>query len=187
LPLQNAGDFADATAQYVVELKKLASDKREAADTQKKMLADNVYNLGADPTKPHANPIALASVPAFDFAPLDQAVAALRQSAKAYDDALAAKGKQLSAADREHLLAITLDLDRTLLSDAGIPERGNWYKNLIYAPGRFTGYGSKTMVGVREAIEEERWPDAVKYIGLTAGVLKAYSAQLDKATSLLSE
>ncbi len=187
LPLQNAGDFADAAAQYVTELKKLASDKREAADTQKKMLADNVFNLGADPTKPHANPIVLAVVPSFDFTSLDQAVAALQQSAKAYDDALAAKGKEIPTADRARLLAVTLDLDRTLLSDAGLPERGNWYKNLIYAPGRFTGYGSKTMAGVRESIEEERWADASKFIGLTAGVLKAYSSQLDKATGLMRE
>ena len=26
----------------------------------------------------------------------------------------------------------------------GLPGR-DWYKNLIYAPGRFTGYGAKTL------------------------------------------
>ena len=185
LPLQYASDFADAAAQYVVELKTLAANQREAAERQKKMLADNDYDLAADPTKSHANPIALTDVPSFDFTPLDQAVANLRKSAKAYDDAIAANGARLSHADLVRLQAVTLDLDRTLLSDAGLPERGNWYKNLIYAPGRFTGYGSKTMPGVREGLEEERWADAIKYIGLTAGVLNAYSAQLDKATALL--
>ena len=43
-----------------------------AAENQKKMLADNVYALAADPTKPHANPTALQEVPKFDFAPLDE-------------------------------------------------------------------------------------------------------------------
>ena len=33
--------------------------RRTAAETQKKMLADNVYALAADPTKPHANPTPL--------------------------------------------------------------------------------------------------------------------------------
>jgi N-acetylated-alpha-linked acidic dipeptidase len=185
LPLQNAGDFSQAAAQYVIELKKLASDKREAAENQKKILVVNAYKLAADPTKSHANPATLSEVPTFDFTPLDRAVAKLQQSAKTYDDAVAAKGASLSSTDIAKLQAVTLDLDRTLLSDQGLPQRGNWYKNEIYAPGRFTGYGSKTMAGVRESIEEERWADAAKFIGVTAGVLNAYSAQLDKAIQIL--
>ena len=39
---------------------------------------------------------------------------------------------------------------------------------MIYAPGRFTGYGAKTLPGVREAIEDERWADADTYSELTA-------------------
>jgi N-acetylated-alpha-linked acidic dipeptidase len=66
-----------------------------------------------------------------------------------------------------------------------LPERG-WYKNLIYAPGRFTGYGAKTLPGVREAIEDERWDDAVRYAKLTAGALDAYSDRLDQATAVLN-
>ena len=56
---------------------------------------------------------------------------------------------------------------------------------MIYAPGRFTGYGAKTLPGVREAIEEERWDDATQYIGLTADTINAYSARLDQATAIL--
>ena len=48
----------------------------------------------ADPTKPHANPTPLKAVPKFDFAAMDQAVAALKKSAAAFDAALAAKGAQ---------------------------------------------------------------------------------------------
>jgi N-acetylated-alpha-linked acidic dipeptidase len=185
LPLQNGENFADATAQYVIELKKLAADKKTAAQNQKSLLAGDVYAVAEDPTKPRANPIVLADVPDFDFSPLDQAIATLRRSAAAYDQAMAMKGAGLSPADRKQLMTITMNLDRTLLYDGGLPERGTWYRNLIYAPGRFTGYGSKTMPGIREALEEERWSDAGKYIGLTAGVLNGYSAQLDKATALL--
>ena len=56
---------------------------------------------------------------------------------------------------------------------------------MIYAPGRFTGYGAKTLPGVREAIEEERWADANRYAKLTADALNAYSARLDQATAVL--
>jgi len=53
--------------------------------------------------------------------------------------------------------------------------------------GTLTGYGTKTLPGVREAIEQERFDDAVRYITLTAGVLNAYSDRLDQASALLRE
>ena len=78
------------------------------------------------------------------------------------------------------------NIDQTLVSDVGLPGRG-WYKNLIYAPGRFTGYGAKTLPGVREAIEDQRWADADRYAKLTADVIDAYSARLDQATAVLTK
>jgi N-acetylated-alpha-linked acidic dipeptidase len=54
-----------------------------------------------------------------------------------------------------------------------------WYRHLIYAPGRFTGYEAKTLPGVREAIEERRWSDANRNVVLVADALNAYSDQLD--------
>ena len=185
LPLQQTGDFADASAQYVTELKKLADDHRTAAENQAKLLASNAYGLSADPTKPHADPTALKAVPKLDFSPLDDAVAALKKSAAAFDGAMAAKGAQLSAKDRARLMALMAPLDQELLAQAGLPGR-EWYKSLLYAPGRYTGYGTKTMPGVREAIEEERFDDAAKYTGLTAAALKAYAAKLDQAVQILN-
>jgi N-acetylated-alpha-linked acidic dipeptidase len=184
MPIQQTGDFSDAVAQYVTEVKKLADDRRTAAENQKKMLADNAYALAADPTKPHANPTVLAEVPHFDFAALDNASAKLKASAHAYDEAITANGAHLSPENRAKLQDLMLSIDQTLLVDRGLPGR-DWYKNLIYAPGRFTGYGAKTLPGIREAIEEERWPDANTYIGLTANALNAYSARLDQATAVL--
>ena len=66
-------------------------------------------------------------------------------------------------------------IDQTLAPNAGLPGRP-WFKNLVYAPGRYTGYGAKTLPGVREAIEDERWDDANKYAKITADALNAYSA-----------
>ena len=79
-----------------------------------------------------------------------------------------------------------LTLDQTLApDDVGLPIRP-WFRNLIYAPGRFTGYGAKTLPGVREAIEDERFEDADKYSRLTADALNAYSDRLDQATAVLA-
>ncbi|HXQ44965.1 MAG TPA: transferrin receptor-like dimerization domain-containing protein, partial [Caulobacteraceae bacterium] len=58
--------------------------------------------------------------------------------------------------------------------------------NLLYAPGMLTGYGAKTLPGVREAIEGRRWPEASDYIGRTAQALDAARARIEQATAILS-
>jgi len=185
LPIQRTSNFAATVERYVGEVKKLADNKREAAETQSKMLADNVFEIAADPTKSHADPEALKPVPQVDFAPLDAAVTKLKAATRAYDDALAAHGAALSPEAKTKLRALMLTLDQTLAPDVGLPVRP-WFKNLIYAPGRFTGYGSKTLPGVREAIEEERFADADKYSKITADALTAYADRLDQATAVLN-
>ncbi|HEY2069948.1 MAG TPA: transferrin receptor-like dimerization domain-containing protein [Rhizomicrobium sp.] len=185
LPMQQAGDFADTITTYVNEVKKLADDKREAQTIQAKLLADKVFALSADPTKSSGVPDALLAVPKFDFAPLDKATANLQKAASAYDAAFAKNAAALSPERRAKLMAVMQTIDQTLAPDIGLPERP-WFKNLIYAPGRMTGYGAKTLPGVREAIEDQRWADATRYIGLTAGVLDAYSARLNQAVAVLN-
>jgi N-acetylated-alpha-linked acidic dipeptidase len=149
------------------------------------MLADRAYRLAADPTKTSGVPTALKPVPAIDLAPLEAAVTRLKASSKAYDDAFAAHAALLSSDAAARLRSLMLTIDQTLTMDVGLPERP-WYKNLIYAPGRFTGYGAKTLPGVREAIEDERFADADKYSKLTAEALNAYSDRLDQATAVLN-
>jgi N-acetylated-alpha-linked acidic dipeptidase len=75
--------------------------------------------------------------------------------------------------------------ERRLTDDAGLPRR-SWYKHLIYAPGVYTGYAPKTMPGVREAIEQKRWPEANAEIGRVAKVLENESALIDSATAELA-
>ena len=97
-----------------------------------------------------------------------------------------ANGPSLSADRLARLQALMQSIDQTLTADVGLPGRP-WFKNLVYAPGTLTGYGTKTLPGVREGIEQERFDDAVRYIPLTAGVLNAYSDRLDQASTLLDE
>jgi N-acetylated-alpha-linked acidic dipeptidase len=185
VPVQRAGDFAQQVSLYLTEIKKLAGDKREAAEIQAGNLRDRSFALAADPTKTSGTPTALEQVPKFDFAPLEAAAGRLKTSAKAYDDALAKNGAGLPGDRLARLQALMQDIDQTLLSDAGLPGRP-WFRNLIYAPGTLTGYGAKTLPGVREAIEQQRWADTDRYIALTAGVLNAYCDRLDRATAVLN-
>lgn len=185
LPLQHPDAFAHALSRYVKEVKKLASDKRESAAQQRALLSDKVYALATDPTKPIAPPKALETVPDVDFGPLDAANDRVGAAAKAYESALSLHGTALSSAKRDQLLKLMQGLDQTLAPEDGLPGR-SWYKHLIYAPGRQTGYGVKTLPGIREGIEEDKWDEAARYITITARALTAYAARLDAATELLN-
>jgi N-acetylated-alpha-linked acidic dipeptidase len=185
LPVQRYGDFADTVGRYLDEVKKLADTKRDEAAAQAKLLAGGAYTLAADPTEPHASPTAYVQSPPLPWAPLETSVAKLKASAHGFDAALAARGADLSKAQRDRLSGQLRGIDQTLLRDEGLPGRP-WYKNMVYAPGRFTGYGAKTLPAVREAIEERRFADATHYIGITAQALDAYAARLDQATQTLN-
>jgi N-acetylated-alpha-linked acidic dipeptidase len=115
---------------------------------------------------------------------MENAVDRLKKAAHDYDQA-AARNPPLTAAQKAQLSAILLPMEQTLLNDQGLPGRP-WYEHMIYAPGRFTGYGAKTLPGIREAIEEERFADADKYAVLTAQSLNAFATRLDQATAILN-
>lgn len=184
-PVQRYGDLADTVATYLDEVKRLADTRRDEAQTRSRLLAAGAYRLADDPTIPRGDPAPLAASPRLDFARLDAALAKLKTSATAFDQTLAAKAAALTPAQKKKLDATLLPLEQRLLRDQGLPFRP-WYKNMIYAPGRFTGYGAKTLPGVREAIEERRFDDATTYIGLTAEALSNYAAGLDTATAVLN-
>src|SRR5258707_9038968 len=184
VPLARYGDFAETVSRYLDQVKKLADTKREAADAQAKMLAANAFHLADDPTKSSGPPTALKRVPHFNMAPLENAVDHLKRSAKAYDTALAAKGAGQSNATKAKLIELARQTEQSRIVDVGLPGR-DWYKHLIYAPGRHTGYDPKTLPGVREAVEEERWADVDRYAALTSAALDAYADKLDEGVRLI--
>jgi len=184
LPVMRYGDFADTVARYVDEVKKLADTRRQQAEAQAKLLAADAFRLADDPSKTSGPPIPLKRVPHFNMAPLDNAVDHLRRAARAYDAALKARGDRQSREIKAKLVELARATEATLIADVGLPGR-DWYKHLIYAPGRYSGYGAKTLPGVREAIEEERFADVERYAVLTGAALDSYADKLDEGVRLL--
>ena len=150
LPLQFGG-FANAVDGYVDELKKLNAEMKTKTEKEDKLIAAGAYRLASDPEKPTSAPASEGAVPDIDFTALEQASAKLKASARAFDEALASGGEP-SPARAAKVNALLGDIDQTLLDPQGLPGRP-WFKNLAYAPGVLTGYGAKTLPGVREAIE----------------------------------
>lgn len=121
-----------------------------------------------------------------DLAPLYKAGDQLRQSADSYDRALrslAATGWLTAERTTElrELNRLLYQSERKLLSEAGLPRRP-WFRHQIYAPGFYTGYGVKTLPGVREAIEQKNWSEANEQVAALSKTLAAMSAQISAAT-----
>jgi N-acetylated-alpha-linked acidic dipeptidase len=178
-------DFAASVAGFTEELHKLADNMRAKSRELGKLLDDDVFRLTANPDKPHAPPPRVDEVPYLNFSELDNAVAKLEQSAKAFDKEYARLGAAdngRDSAERERINAMLLVLEQTLTVPQGLPGR-EWYQHMVYAPGMHTGYGVKTLPGIREAIEERRWGEANQYVGVVSRALNAYSAAMDAAVA----
>ncbi|MGA9422757.1 MAG: transferrin receptor-like dimerization domain-containing protein, partial [Rhodanobacteraceae bacterium] len=186
LPLRFA-DFADTVGNYVDEIHKLTSDEREQSKTLARLLDRRAFKLAADPTEQLLPPARETPVPYLDLAPLDNAVARLKTSARTYDQAyvqaVAAGDGTLSAENRKVDQQLQ-SIEQSLLDPNGLPGRA-WYRHMIYAPGLLTGYGVKTLPGVREAIEQHQFDQANHYAEIVARVLDAYSEKLEKAAGML--
>jgi len=186
LPMQFTG-FAEVVGQYLDEVHKLVDEKRRGAEELGKLLDQNAFNVASDPTKPVAPPARQPEVPYFEFASLDNVLARLQKSAREYDDLYAKVldgSLKLTVAQRRQLDDLLRGLEQTLTDSRGLPGR-DWYRHLIYAPGMLTGYGVKTLPGVREAIEGDRFDEASRYIPITAAALGAYCDRLDQASAIL--
>jgi N-acetylated-alpha-linked acidic dipeptidase len=118
--------------------------------------------------------------PALNFAPLENAVSALTRAADRYQKAVAG-ARQRIATDTPQLQAINAKLiqsERQFVDEQGLPRR-SWYRHLLYAPGYYTGYGVKTMPGVREAIEDKRYAEVEREVLRVAEALTRETTLLE--------
>lgn len=177
--------FADTLSRYLDELTKLADTTRRDIEERNRLIRDNVYTIAADPTKTFVPPKPEPPAPYLNFAPLQNAVAHLQRAA--HDYAAAASGLPGDAPNanvREEALDHVLrHAEQLLLTPEGLPRRP-WFRHQIYAPGFYTGYGVKTVPGVREAIEQKNWTEAAQEIDVVAKVVDAYAAEVERAAGI---
>jgi N-acetylated-alpha-linked acidic dipeptidase len=58
---------------------------------------------------------------------------------------------------------------------------------MVYAPGLYTGYGVKTLPGVREAIEQREWKAADEQIAVLAPVLEKLAESIHNAAAAVRD
>ena len=159
---------------YITELVSNVDALREKAQVENDLIKNNAYTIAADPTTKLATPTLLTEVPFVDFSSLLNALATLEKSAQKLE-------KLKAGADANKLAAINAKIysaEQSLLLPAGLPRRP-WYKHSLYAPGFYTGYGVKTVPGVREAIEQQNWPETQQQITAVANAINKFSSYLD--------
>ena len=187
LPFEFAA-LADATREYLKDLKKLLERKQEEIAERNRQIDDGVFQATNDPRRPTVAPPREDVPPHLNFAPLENAVAALQRSAERYAKARAAAEGRAIASGRPSRgsNALLIRSERVLLSPEGLPRRP-WFKHLVYAPGVYAGYGASTLPGVREAIQQKRYPEAESEIARVARVLQDEAALVDAASAELEK
>lgn len=177
-------DQADTVKKYIKDLQKLLSDKQEEIRERNRELEEGAYKATNDPRRPTVAPPHEEVPPHLNFAPMENAAETLARSAEKYQKALVEKKGSLSQESLGSLNALLIESERKLTNDEGLPRRP-WYKHLLYAPGIYSGYGVKTMPGVREGIEQKHYTEADQEIARVAKALEDEAAVIDAAADKL--
>jgi len=179
--------FADTLGRYVKQVAKLADDMREKTEEDNRLARDGTLVLAADPQQRFVAPKPREPVPYVNFAPLQNALARVDESARAFDKARAERaGRPLAPETQRALDEILRQAERALTRPLGLPGRP-WFRHQVYAPGYYTGYGVKTLPGVREALEMRHWQSAEEQAVIAARTLEGFAALIDRARALLEK
>ena len=168
-------------SSYVAEMISMTDQMRESTAVYNQVISGNNHQLAADPTKPEKLPIRKVEVPFIDFSALQNSLVKLESSATTLSDKIAT-GK-IASTSLKALNEALFTAEQNLLTTTGLPRRP-WYKHTIYAPGFYTGYGVKTMPGVREAIEQRDWKEAQDQIKIAADAIIRLAEHLNNTTKL---
>ena len=174
------GQWFKTVNAYKDELLTLMEDSRKEVDKHNELVEKNVFELAADPKEPFVKPNIKENVPYLDFSPLQNALLHLEKSTEAFS---AMEKLNLPGGKQEQLNALLMKAEEMMTLEEGLPRR-DWYKHQLYAPGFYTGYGVKTLPGVREAIEQKNWAEAQEQIRTLAGVFNKVNTHLQNMTAL---
>lgn len=151
-------------------------------------LADAMETYVEEIRETHA---AMEAPEEIDFEAIESALAALRDAGQGYEEALAGLGDTsadavLDNASVSELNQLLYTSERRLGYDEGLPNR-EWFRHQVYAPGFYTGYGVKTIPGVREGIEEEEWEAARFYVRVVSEALSSLTDQVRQAERIVAD
>jgi N-acetylated-alpha-linked acidic dipeptidase len=152
------GNLAETVGRYADDLQKLAKTEATGGGAESKV----------------------------DLSPLSSALHTLTESAKRYENALTKATSRgfNQVKDPKLLNGLLFRSERKLTTEKGLPQRP-WFTHVLYAPGLYTGYGVKTIPGVRESLEQHTWKNVPGQIKAAAVALESLAAEIESATRAL--
>jgi N-acetylated-alpha-linked acidic dipeptidase len=172
----------------VEEIEHLVQTQRSDILERNREIDDGVFMATNDPHRPLVSPTKDPAPPFLNLAPLRNGLAVLDRSSEQYEKALgrAMDGDALARAALPQVNAQLIAVERALTLPDGLPGRP-WYRHQIYAPGLYTGYGVKTLPGVRESIEEKQWKLAEEQTVRVGKVLENAGEKIQSAAAALAQ
>jgi N-acetylated-alpha-linked acidic dipeptidase len=153
---------------YVKELVTLLDQMRENTTIQNKLIQEKDFNYAGDPTIKLLPPPVKDEVPYLNFSPLQNTLNELQRTTDQLSESL--QKIKNSPSEKDSINKQLFRAEQKLLISKGLPRR-SWYRHSIYAPGFYTGYGVKTLPGIREAIEQRNWKEAQEQIEVVGGTI----------------
>jgi N-acetylated-alpha-linked acidic dipeptidase len=178
-------NLSETVQGYVKDLQSLRDRRAEQITDRNKSIDDGLFKLTSDPRDPVIAPERQQPAPQLNFAPLLNALDSLNHAASRYDRAYTRAVTDGRFASAKSVNTQLLQTERALTSPEGLKNRP-WYVHMLYAPGFYTGYGVKTVPGVREAIEQGQWQDADREIVRAAAALDREATLISRIASTLS-
>ena len=160
-------NLAETVQTYVKDLQSLRDRRADQIADRNRAIDEGVYKFTSDPRDPVTAPQRQQPAPQLNFAPLLNALDSLKNAASRYDKAYASAVSAGRSGVAKSVNERLIQAERALTSTEGLKNRP-WYVHMLYAPGFYTGYGVKTIPGVREAIEQGQWQDADREIARAA-------------------
>jgi N-acetylated-alpha-linked acidic dipeptidase len=178
-------NLAETVQGYVKDLQSLRDRRAEQITERNRQIEDGLFKFTSDPRDPVTAPQRQQPAPQLNFAPLLNALDSLNHSASSYEKAYTRAVTEGRSTVANGVNERLVQAERALTSTEGLKNRP-WYVHMLYAPGFYTGYGVKTIPGVREAIEQGQWQDADREIARSASALEREATLISGIASTLS-
>ena len=178
--------LANTVQTYVSDLQQLLKNKQNEVTELNRQIEEGVFTSIADPRRALRPPVVDTVPPSINFAPLENAASALTQAAERFKKSLDSARPRLTPEVIRTLNQGFRQSERHLTDAAGLPRRP-WYRHVLYAPGFYTGYGVKTMPGVREALEQRDYAEAEREVVRVADALARETQLIDGLTNALEQ
>jgi N-acetylated-alpha-linked acidic dipeptidase len=164
-------NLGETVQTYVKDLQSLRDKRADEIAERNRQIEEGLFKFTSDPRDPVTAPQRQPPAPQLNFAPLLNALDSLSHAASRYDRAYSRAVTEGRVTNAKSVNERLIQAERALTSTEGLKNRP-WYVHMLYAPGFYTGYGVKTIPGVREAIEQGQWQDADREITRAAAALE---------------